>query len=129
MEFFSFRHRVQTGSGDHPAFHATSTGALSLELKRPPSSAEVKNAWSCTSSPSIRLHGVVLNYVQRLYLYLYLRPRHWERLVVGFEPHMSSADTCSTEMWWAQSGIHVRSSNQVTQSGTSCLIILSFSDS
>jgi len=26
----------------------------------PPSIAEVKNAWSYTSSPSIRLHGVVL---------------------------------------------------------------------
>jgi hypothetical protein len=27
----------------------------------PPSSAEVKNAWTYTSTPSIRLHGVVLN--------------------------------------------------------------------
>jgi hypothetical protein len=44
-------------------------GALSLGVKRPgseadhspPSSAEVKNAWSYTSTPPIRLHGVVLN--------------------------------------------------------------------
>jgi hypothetical protein len=44
-------------------------GALSLEVKRPeresdhstPSSAEVKNAWSYTSTPPIRLHGVVLS--------------------------------------------------------------------
>jgi hypothetical protein len=28
--------------------------------RSPPSSAEVKNAWSYTSTPSIRLHGVVL---------------------------------------------------------------------
>jgi hypothetical protein len=43
--------------------------ALSLGVKRPgretghspPSSAEVKNAWSYTSTLSIRLHGVVLN--------------------------------------------------------------------
>jgi hypothetical protein len=43
--------------------------ALSLEVKRPgreadhslPSSAEVKNAWSYTSIPPIRLHGVVLS--------------------------------------------------------------------
>jgi hypothetical protein len=43
-------------------------GALSLEIKwpgreadhSPPSSAEVKNAWSYTSTP-IRLHGVVLS--------------------------------------------------------------------
>jgi hypothetical protein len=42
-------------------------GALSLRLKRPgseadhspPSSAEVKNAWSYTSTPPIRLHGLV----------------------------------------------------------------------
>jgi hypothetical protein len=43
-------------------------GALSLEVKlpgreadhSPPSSAEVKNAWSYISTPPIRLHGVVL---------------------------------------------------------------------
>jgi hypothetical protein len=42
-------------------------GALSLGVKRPvreadhspPSSAEVKNAWSYTSTPPIRLHGMV----------------------------------------------------------------------
>jgi hypothetical protein len=44
-------------------------GALSLVVKQlghevdhsPPSSAEVKNAWSYTSTPPIRLHGVVLD--------------------------------------------------------------------
>jgi hypothetical protein len=48
-------------------------GALSLGLKRPgreadhshPSSAEVKDAWSYTSTPSIRLNGVVLSYKPR----------------------------------------------------------------
>jgi hypothetical protein len=43
------------------------SGALSLGVKwpgdeddhSPLSSAEVKNAWSCTSSPPIRLHDVV----------------------------------------------------------------------
>jgi hypothetical protein len=42
--------------------------AVSLGVKRPgreadhslPSNAEVKKAWSCTSNPTIRLHGVVL---------------------------------------------------------------------
>jgi hypothetical protein len=42
---------------------------LSLGVKRwsredyqpPPSSTEVKNEWSCTSTPYIRLHGVVRN--------------------------------------------------------------------
>jgi hypothetical protein len=45
-------------------------GALSPEGRRPgretdhspPSSAEVKNEWSYTSTPRIRLHGVVLSY-------------------------------------------------------------------
>jgi hypothetical protein len=44
-------------------------GALSLGIKRPgreadhspPSSAEVKNAWSYTSTPPLRLYGVVLS--------------------------------------------------------------------
>jgi hypothetical protein len=44
-------------------------GALSLEIKRqgreadqsPPSSTEVKNTWSYTSTPPIPLHGVVLS--------------------------------------------------------------------
>jgi hypothetical protein len=44
-------------------------GAPSLEVKRPgreadrspPSSAEIKNAWNYTSTPPIRLHGVMLN--------------------------------------------------------------------
>jgi hypothetical protein len=44
-------------------------GALSLGVKRPereadhspPSSAEVKNAWSYTTTLPIRLHGVVLS--------------------------------------------------------------------
>jgi hypothetical protein len=44
-------------------------GALSLEAKQPgreadqspPSSAEIRNAWSYTSIPSIRFHGLVLS--------------------------------------------------------------------
>jgi hypothetical protein len=44
-------------------------GTLSLGVKRPereadhspPSRAEVKNAWSYTSTPQITLHGVVLS--------------------------------------------------------------------
>jgi hypothetical protein len=45
------------------------SGALSLGVKRPvpeadhspPSSAEVKNAWSYTSTPPILLHGMVIS--------------------------------------------------------------------
>jgi hypothetical protein len=44
---------------------------LLLEASLPTSRAEVKNAWGYTSTPPIRLHGVVLSYAQgQLYLYL-----------------------------------------------------------
>jgi len=36
----------------------------------PPSSADVKNTWVYTSTPPIRLHGVVLEVQWQLYLYL-----------------------------------------------------------
>jgi hypothetical protein len=61
---FSLRHRVQTASGAHPASYPVGTGG-SQGVKRPareadhssPSSAEVKNGRSYTSTPPIRLHG------------------------------------------------------------------------
>jgi hypothetical protein len=62
-------HRVQTGSGAHPASYSMGTkasfpggksaGAWSWPLTS--SSAEVENAWSYTSNPPIRFHGVVLS--------------------------------------------------------------------
>jgi hypothetical protein len=62
-------HRVQNGSGAHPASYPMSSKAFFLGGKAagawsdhsPPSSAAVKNAWSHTSTPPIRLHGVVLS--------------------------------------------------------------------
>jgi hypothetical protein len=74
---FSLHHRIQNSSRAHPASYPTGTRALSLGVKRPgheadhslPSSAEVKNAWSYTSTPPIRLHDVVLSQTQgQLYL-------------------------------------------------------------
>jgi hypothetical protein len=61
---FSLHHRIQTGSGAHPASYPMGTsGSLPEEgvLKQlgreadhsPPSSAEVKNAWSYTSAPPV----------------------------------------------------------------------------
>jgi hypothetical protein len=68
--FFSLRDHVQTGSPPppHPPGRG-GRGSFSLELKRPgsevdtssASSAEVKNAWSYTSTSPVRIHGVVLN--------------------------------------------------------------------
>jgi len=61
----------QTGSGPHPVSYPVDRGggAFFSEIKRPdreadhppPSSAEVKNAWSYTSTPIICIHGVVGN--------------------------------------------------------------------
>jgi hypothetical protein len=78
--YFSLRHRVQTGSGSHPASYLMGTGSFSPALKwpereadhSPPSSVEVKNVWSRTFIPEylfmvwclikhrVRSHNVVL---------------------------------------------------------------------
>jgi hypothetical protein len=62
---FSLHHRVQNGSRSHPPSYRRVPAALSLGVKRPkreannslPYSAE----WSYTSTPLIRLHGMVLS--------------------------------------------------------------------
>jgi hypothetical protein len=56
---FSHLHLVQTGSGAHPGSYPMGTGGNSPRVKMlgreadhsPLSSAEFKNAWSCTSTP------------------------------------------------------------------------------
>jgi hypothetical protein len=66
---FSFHHRVQNGSGAHPASYPMGIGgsfpggkAAEREADHSsPSSAEVKNRWSYTSTSGARLHGVVLS--------------------------------------------------------------------
>jgi hypothetical protein len=52
---FSSHHRVQTGSGGHLVSFSMGTSSIY------PSSAEVMNEWRYTSTPPIRLHGVVLS--------------------------------------------------------------------
>jgi len=63
-------HRVQTGSGAHPASYPMGIRGSFPGIKRsgheanhhsPPSSAEVKNAWCYTFTPPLRLHGVILS--------------------------------------------------------------------
>jgi hypothetical protein len=76
---FSLHHRVQNGSGAHPASYPVVPGDLSLEVKRPgreanhspPSSAEVKNAWSYTSTlpNTSSWHGASLSTGATLPLY------------------------------------------------------------
>jgi hypothetical protein len=66
---FSLHYRVQNGSEAHPASYQMGTGGSFPGVKAegreadhsPPSSAEVKNAWSYTSTPLTRLHDVVLS--------------------------------------------------------------------
>jgi hypothetical protein len=66
---FSLRHRVQNGSGAHPASYPMGTRALSLGVRRPgreadhslPSSADVKECADLYLHSPIRLHSVVLS--------------------------------------------------------------------
>jgi len=66
---FYLHQRVQTGSGAHPCV----PGVLSLGIKRPgceadrspPSNADVKNAWSYSITPPIRLHDEVLSQLSK----------------------------------------------------------------
>jgi hypothetical protein len=61
-------HRVQTGSGVHPASYPKGSRGSFPKSKATggeanhssPPNAEAKNAWSFTSTPPICLHGVVL---------------------------------------------------------------------
>jgi hypothetical protein len=75
--------------------------SLSLGVKRPgreadhslPSSAEIKNAWSYTSTFPVRLHGVVLSKAQGLYFTLPCFPVVPEPVYqtgCGFAPRRSS---------------------------------------
>jgi hypothetical protein len=65
---FSLYHRcVQAGSGTNPFSYTIGTRGSFPGVKRPgretdhlpPYSAEVKNVWSYTSTPLIRLNGLV----------------------------------------------------------------------
>jgi hypothetical protein len=68
-EFFFFTTASRTALGPTQPPIQWVPGALPLRVKRsgheadvsPPSSAEVKNAWGYTSTPPIRLPGVVLS--------------------------------------------------------------------
>jgi hypothetical protein len=61
VQQFFFSSLLLDGSGAHPASYPMIPG-----VKRPgsesdhssPSSADVKSAWSCTSTPPIHLHGM-----------------------------------------------------------------------
>jgi len=60
---FSLCHYVQAGSGAHPASYPLGTGGKAARHEAGhshPYTVEVKNAWSCTSTPAIHLHGMVL---------------------------------------------------------------------
>jgi hypothetical protein len=69
LEIFLFTTASRTALGPSQPPIQWVPGALSLGVKRPgcesdhspPSSAEVKNAWSYISTPPVRLHGVVLS--------------------------------------------------------------------
>jgi hypothetical protein len=66
---FSLHHRVQTGSGAHPASYPVGTSGSFPGVKWPGREddhwplprTEVENVWSYTSTTPIRLHGVVVS--------------------------------------------------------------------
>jgi hypothetical protein len=61
---FPLYHRIQNGSGAHPASYPMGTRVYFLGGKadhRPPSSAEIKECVELYSHSPIRLHGVVLS--------------------------------------------------------------------
>jgi hypothetical protein len=58
---FIFSKNTQTGSGTHPASYSMGTWIKQAGREvnhSPPSSVEVKNDWTCTTAPPIRLHDV-----------------------------------------------------------------------
>jgi hypothetical protein len=57
---FSLHNRVQNGSGAHSASYPMGTRGVKLTTHLQPV-LRSKNAWSYTSTPPIRLHGVVLS--------------------------------------------------------------------
>jgi hypothetical protein len=69
MGLFLFTTASRTALGPTQPLIQWVPGAVSLGVKQPrreadyspPCCAEVKNAWSCTSTLPIRLHGVVLS--------------------------------------------------------------------
>jgi hypothetical protein len=71
----SLRNRFHTGSGDNPVSYPMGTGGSFPVVKKPrregdhssPSSAEVKNAWSYTSTPTL-LYGVVRTQAQDVFV-------------------------------------------------------------
>jgi hypothetical protein len=73
LEIFLFTTVSRPALGPTQASLKWVLGALSLGVKRPgceadhspPSNADVKNAWSYTSAPPVRLHGVVFSFKKK----------------------------------------------------------------
>jgi hypothetical protein len=96
---FSPHYRVQTGSGPHPASYPLGTRrsfpggkvaeAWSWSL---PCSAEVRNAWSYTSSPTTRLHGVVFRAQGRVFIIITILPNTF--LVTWFRKDIWTFKLC-----------------------------------
>jgi hypothetical protein len=71
--FFSLPPRPDRHWGPSSHLPNGNRGTVTLGVKRPgreaehspPSNPEVKNLWSCTSIPTIRVHGAVLNLAKK----------------------------------------------------------------
>jgi hypothetical protein len=102
-ENFSLHHRVQTGSGAHPASYKIGTRGSFPGCKAAgreadhslPSSAEVKNAWNYNSTPPISLRGTQLkhrdNFIVKLSVFTNLYEAKKLTFMCGRVPHKKSA--------------------------------------
>jgi hypothetical protein len=85
----TLQHKERVLSCFRSVYFIFRTGAVSGGIKRlqreanhsPPSSADVKNAWSYTSTRPIRLHGVVLSKKKHRDYFTLL---YWRKLYEGF---------------------------------------------
>jgi hypothetical protein len=100
-------------------------GFFFLGLRRPgcgalhssPSSAEVKNAWSYTSTPPICLHGVVLSEAQgQLYLSLSPLPLQQDVMITQLSPDSNSLvyDNDVTTGSWGWIYVYCSSNSLIT---------------
>jgi hypothetical protein len=79
-ERFSLLHCVWTGSGAHLAYYKMGTEVTRPEREpdhSPPTSAEVKNAWSYTATPPYVFMALCLVKYKDNFFYLYFICRSW----------------------------------------------------
>jgi hypothetical protein len=116
----SLRQRVQTGSGAHPASYLMAAGSSSLRVKRsgretdhsPPSGAEVKNAWSYTSThPYVFTAWCLIKHGESLWMWDSPSPGRGSNPTLSCRPPLPSSSTLILSYHRGQNGVMFRCSN------------------